>query len=108
MLGPAFIADNRGFVMNAQATSKLLIDNDRTRVTEWRFAPGAATGFHRHEFDYVIMPRTTGKLKIVDAEGQESFSDLTDGTPYFRNAGVEHDVVNANDFEFVFVETEIK
>jgi hypothetical protein len=27
---------------------------------------------------------------------------------YFRNVGVEHNVVNANDFEFVFVEVEIK
>jgi beta-alanine degradation protein BauB len=27
------------------------IENGHVRVTEWRFAPGAATGFHRHEHD---------------------------------------------------------
>ena len=27
------------------------IDNDQVGVTEWRFAPGAATGWHRHEQD---------------------------------------------------------
>jgi hypothetical protein len=27
-----------------------LIDNDTTRVTQWRFAPGAQTGWHRHEY----------------------------------------------------------
>ena len=32
-------------------------------VTEWRFAPGAATGWHRHEFDYVITP-----VMIVDKQ----------------------------------------
>ena len=24
------------------------IDNDRVTVTEWRFPPGAETGWHRH------------------------------------------------------------
>lgn len=91
----------------AQATSTVRIDNDRVRVTEWRFAPGAATGWHRHEYDYVIVPLTTGRLRLREPEG-ERISELTVGDPYFRTAGVEHDVVNANDFEFAFVETELK
>ena len=28
--------------------------------------------------------------------------------PYFREAGVEHDVVNANEHEFEFIEIEVK
>jgi quercetin dioxygenase-like cupin family protein len=84
------------------------IDNARARVTEWRFAPGAATGFHRHEYDYVIVPQTTGRLKIVDAKGAETIAEPTAGISYFRNVGVEHDVINANDHEFVFVEVEFK
>jgi len=84
------------------------IDNDRTRVTEWRFAPGAATGWHRHEFDYVVVPMMDGVLKIVDAEGAETRAELKKGQPYFRPVGVEHDVINANDFEFAFVEIEFK
>jgi quercetin dioxygenase-like cupin family protein len=94
--------------MTDKATPMIQADNDRVRVTEWRFAKGAATGFHRHEFDYVVVPGTTGKLKIVDADGKETFSDLTAGQSYYRNAGVEHDVINAHDGEFVFVEIEIK
>ena len=39
-----------------QAKSTVFIDNERTRVTEWRFAPGASTGWHRHEYDYVVVP----------------------------------------------------
>lgn len=94
--------------MTENATPTVQIDNDRVRVTEWRFAKGAATGFHRHELDYVIVPGTTGKLKIVDAQGNETFADLTAGQSYFRQAGVEHDVINAHDDVFVFVEIEIK
>ncbi|MGA8007095.1 MAG: cupin domain-containing protein [Burkholderiales bacterium] len=92
---------------NAKATSKVFIDNERTRVAEWRFAPGASTGWHRHEFDYVVVPMLDGRLKLLEAGG-ERFSDLKKGVPYFRNAGVEHDVVNANDYEYLFVEIEFK
>ena len=90
-----------------QARATVLIENDRVRVTEWRFAPRAATGWHRHEYDYVVVPLTSGRLLLKTAEG-EQYADLTRGVPYFRNVGVEHDVINANDGEFVFVETELK
>jgi quercetin dioxygenase-like cupin family protein len=94
--------------VSQSAVPTVLIDNDRVRVTEWRFSPGAATGWHRHEYDYVIMPMTTGRLKLVEPGGTERLTELETGVPYFREAGVEHDVINANDFDFAFVETEIK
>jgi beta-alanine degradation protein BauB len=90
------------------AVPTVMIDNDRTRVTEWRFAPGAATGWHRHEMDYVVVPVMDGTLKIVDKDGTENLAELKDGIPYFREVGVEHDVINANDYEFAFVEIEFK
>ena len=90
-----------------QARATVLIENERVRVTEWRFAPRAATGWHRHEYDYVVVPLTSGRLLLKTADG-EQYADLTRGVPYFRNVGVEHDVINANDDEFVFVETELK
>ena len=30
------------------------------------------------------------------------------GVPYFRKAGVEHDVINANETEYAFIEIELK
>ena len=89
------------------AVPTVQIDDDTVRVTEWRFAPGAATGFHRHEFDYVVVPLTTGRLAVEGKDGSV-ISELTAGRSYTRPAGVEHDVRNANAFEFVFVEVEIK
>ena len=89
------------------AIATLRIDNPEVRVTEWRFAPGAATGFHRHEHPYVVVPLTTGALDASGAEGTVS-AQLTAGVPYYRPAGVEHDVRNANAFEFAFIEIEIK
>jgi beta-alanine degradation protein BauB len=93
--------------MTARATSKVFIDNERVRVTEWRFAPGAATGRHRHEYDYVVVPMLDGSLKLLEGGGERA-AELKKGVPYFRNVGVEHDVVNANEFEYAFIEVELK
>ncbi len=90
-----------------EAVPTVQVDNDRVRVTEWRFAPGAATGWHRHECDYVVVPMTTGKLLLKEGDG-ERYAELTAGVSYSREVGVEHNVINANDYEFVFVEVEMK
>ena len=90
-----------------RAVPTVTIDNDRVRVTEWRFAPGAATGPHRHEYAYVVVPMTTGTLASTGPAGAATAALVT-GQPYFRPAGVEHDVINANPHEFVFVEIELK
>jgi quercetin dioxygenase-like cupin family protein len=94
-------------VADVPAVATVKIDNDRVRVTEWRFAPGAATGWHRHQHAYVVVPMTTGRLAARGRDGETS-NALTAGEPYFRPAGVEHDVRNPNQFEFVFVEIELK
>ena len=90
-----------------QAKPTVFIDNERVRVTEWRFAPGASTGWHRHEHDYVVVPMLDGNLRIVEGES-EKIAELRKGVPYFRNVGVEHDVINANAFEYAFIEIEVK
>lgn len=90
-----------------RAVATVRIDNERVRVTEFRFAPGATTGPHRHELAYVVVPLTTGRLAASGPAG-ETLNDLVAGQPYFRPAGVEHDVRNANAFEFAFIEIELK
>ncbi|CAM5531664.1 quercetin dioxygenase-like cupin family protein [Aquamicrobium terrae] len=93
--------------MDGSAKPTTLIDNERVVVTEWRFAPGANTGWHRHGHDYVVVPLMDGRLKLVTKEG-ETFADMKKGAPYFRGEGVEHDVVNATDGEYAFIEIELK
>ena len=83
------------------------IDTPRRRVTRYRLTPGASTGAYRHEHDYVIVPVTSGRLRVV-ADGKEMFADLASGVSYARVAGVEHEVFNAGSGEMVFVEVELK
>jgi len=89
------------------ARATVQVDNPRVKVTEWRFAPGAATGWHRHGYDYVVVPLTTGRLQLEDRRDTR-FAELKAGQSYYRPLGVEHDVINANDYEFVFIEVEFK
>ena len=91
-----------------RAVAEVQTDNERVKVVRYVFAPGASTGWHRHGQDYVIVPLTTGTLKLTNAAGESVLADVEAGVSYFRKAGVEHDVENANDFDFAFVEVELK
>ena len=91
-----------------RARSERLIENRRVIVTRWSFAPGEATGPHVHAHDYVVVPLSTGRLRIVAADGAASDAELNAGAPYAREAGVAHDVINRNAFEFSFIEIELK
>ena len=92
--------------MPKAATPTVQIETREVRVTEWRIAPGSATGHHRHDYDYVVVPMTDGTLTIVSATGR-SQSPITAGQAYFRKAGAEHDVVNDTSRDIVFVEIEL-
>ncbi len=90
-----------------RAVAHKQIENEQVIVTEWRFAAGAETGWHRHAYDYIVVPGMDGKLLLETTDG-ENIAELQEGQSYFRPVGVEHNVVNANDFEFYFVEIELK
>ena len=94
-------------VERPHACGTVVIDNDVARVTRWRLPPGSAIGFHRHELDYVVVPVTGGELTLREADGTRAAA-LTAGEPYFRVAGVEHDVLNDTGEEIVFVEVELR
>ena len=95
--------DNSG---DGTAVGTPLINNTRTRVTQWFFsAKGDNTGWHKHNYDYVVIPFFTGDLLIIDGD-TKSISSLQAGVPYFRERGVTHDVINANDFPCKFIEVE--
>ena len=49
----------------------------------------------------------TGELRLETPDG-ERLAELVTGQAYARKAGVEHNVINNNDFEFIFIEIERK
>ncbi len=91
-----------------KASPNVEIDNEFCIVTRWTFPPQTATGWHRHEKDYVVMPTISGRLTIVHADGSEVETEMVAGQPYARNVGVEHDVQNRSEMVVEFLEVEIK
>jgi len=90
------------------AVPTVKIANERVKVTEWRFAArGDNTGWHRHAYDYVVIPLFDGVLEIDLGEGERVTAQMKNGVPYYRELGAEHDVINGNDFECAFVEVEL-
>ena len=89
------------------ATSTLLQQTERAIITEWRLLPGAETGWHRHAHDYIVVCLTEGRLLAETKDGNVE-TELRFGQTYARPEGVEHNIVNANDREFAFIEIELK
>ena len=90
-----------------KASSRVVQENERVIITEWRLASGAETGWHRHAHDYVVVCLTAGQLLAETAQGN-SVTDLRLGQTYARPAGVEHNIVNPGSDEFAFIEVELK
>jgi mannose-6-phosphate isomerase-like protein (cupin superfamily) len=92
---------SEGRAARPAAERTVQIDNDHVRVSHWRFAAEAATGWHRHELDYVIVPLMAGTLRLDDGQAV-TIANLEAAQSYYRPAGVEHDVSNASGHEFRF------
>ena len=84
------------------------IDDDRVRVTSWSFAPGAQTGPHRHEFDYIVVPVTGGTFEVVAADGSTQEMVQQAGVAYPGREGTEHNVINRSPVRAEFVEIELR
>jgi len=94
--------------MAMTCTATQMIDDSRVRVTRFDFAPGTQTGWHRHAFDYVITAITDCKMRLELPGGEIGEVRVPKGSAYRREAGVEHNVINAGPEPMSFVEVELK
>lgn len=94
--------------MRTSCTSKMLVDDERTRVTRFVFQPDQETGWHEHEYDYVITAVTDCDMKIENPDGEETSVFVKAGDAYRRNTGVKHNVINNGKLPMTFVEIELK
>ncbi len=94
--------------MSTNCAATQLIDDERTRVTRFDFQPGQDTGWHVHEFDYVITTLTDCHMRLEEPGGDTREVTIPAGTAYRREAGVSHNVINAGSEPMSFVEVELK
>ena len=91
-----------------EATAMVVSDDDGARVTVWSFRPGEATGAHRHEMDYVVVPLTGGVFQVIEPSGARWELVQQRGLPYAGHVGVTHNVVSLGSGVRSFMEVELK
>ena len=94
--------------MREKAKPTVQIDDDKVKVTRWDFSPGAETGWHRHEMDYIVVPLTDGALTAEIPDGSVVENKLTIGASYARLLGIEHNIINNSESPDSFSEIELK
>ena len=94
--------------MPKSCTATLLIDDEKTRVTRFDFAPNEETGWHEHSYDYVITALTECHMRLEHPDGSETEAHVPAGEAYRRTAGIRHNVVNVSEKMMSFIEVELK
>ncbi|MDG1936572.1 MAG: cupin [Paracoccaceae bacterium] len=94
--------------MSIDATAITLIDDARVRVTRFEFGVGQQTGWHRHEYDYVITAITDCHMQLEHLDGTVTHATVLAGSAYRREVGIEHNVINWGKESMSFVEIELK
>ena len=94
--------------MSKTCSSTLLLDDEKLRVTLFGFDAGQETGWHVHEYDYVITAVTDCFMMLQHPDGRQTISEVPAGNAYSRDAGVSHNVINTSDQQMSFIEIELK
>lgn len=87
---------------------EILVDDDKTRVTQWHIKPGQQTGWHLHDFDYLTIQQSEGRLHLDHADGSQREIDYVPGKAVMINAPVEHNATNVGDVDIRVLEIEYK
>ncbi len=90
------------------ARHEVLVDDARTRITQWLIRPGEQTGWHRHEYDYVTIQQSAGRLHLDNADGSARDIDYVPGTAMSVSAPVEHNATNVGAVDIRVLEIEYK
>lgn len=85
--------------------AEMLFVDASVRITRHTLPPGATTGVHTHECDYVVIPVQGGTVRIERGTESSDFV-MTAGEAYKRGPGATHALANVSESVIVFVEFE--
>ena len=87
-------------------STKVILDNEKVRVIETEFAPGAITDWHSHP-NYVVYALTDGKMEMTDKGKPAIIVDFKAGNATYHPA-VTHQVKNMGTTPVKMIVTELK
>ncbi len=85
---------------------KVVEENDRVRVLEYRAGPGESTEMHSHP-DHVAITISAGRFRFTTPDGNSMDVDLDPGQTLFLEAG-DHRTENLGDSEATGFIVELK
>lgn len=88
--------------------AEVVDDGPRVRIVRYTLPAGGETGWHRHALDYVIVPYRDCRVRVELADGSSVEALMSEKAPYFREAGVHHNVTNLMSEMCSFLEIELK
>ena len=100
------IIDTKNYL---KSKSTIQSESQSDIVTRWDFPPKSCTGWHKHIYDFIVIPITDGILRIENVDNKEdTFRELISGESYTGKAGLEHNVINDSKKYISFIEVEKK
>ena len=90
-----------GPVTRPIATYNTLLDDEKTCITLFTIKPGEQTGWHRHEYDYVALQQSKGRLHLDYVDGTSLDIDYSPGVALSVKAPVEHNAINVGDVDII-------
>lgn len=86
----------------------ILFEDDKTKITSWRFEPGTETGWHHHNYDYVTIQKSGGCLRLENDAGDIKLIDYEMDRTAAYSAPIKHNATNVSDEEVRVIEIEYK
>ena len=86
----------------------IIHEDERSRIIHYTIKPGEQTGWHTHEYDYVVVRLSDGTLTSNFADGTKKDFAYESGTAATYTAPVTHNAVNTGDTDIVGYEIEFK
>ena len=88
--------------------SKIVLENNRVRVKDVTFLPGASAGMHTHDLPHVGVVIQGGTLLFKYPDGKSETMKLDAGGVGFREANVTHEPTNPGKTAVRVIEVELK
>ena len=86
----------------------VLFEDQKTKITSWRFDPGDETGWHHHNYDYVTIQKSRGRLKLEREDGEVKFITYHEDKTDSYKAPIKHNATNVSNEEVRVIEIEYK
>jgi hypothetical protein len=87
---------------------KVLIDNDRVRVLEYRLKPGEKEGMHSHPPNGIVYSMATTKTRTTLPDGKITEGGSTAGTATWRAGVTTHGLENIGTTEMHNLAIDVK